>query len=347
MIAATGHRFRSVLTNLLILVVSTGIALLLAEAVVRLAAPQPVQPRFMIDSGFGNRVPAPNKTYHHTVPGDYAVTIHTNGFGGRGQHTYPENKSAGVSRICMLGDSFTFGYGVSDSEVVSSVLESHLNTRIQGGGPFEVVNFGVSGYGQAEQLNLYLNRVVNYQCDDVFVFYFNNDSGNNVVSSLYAIDGTGQLVRDRDEYLPGVGVQERLYGIPIIGTWIAHSHLWSLVRNKLSAAMHRRMLDEQGLEGYSKINPRAKGLTVALLNELEREITQRGSRFFVFVIPGAGLTSNFPFDHLTTFEDITIDGRQVLTREHYYQRDGHWNASGHERAAQAILSRYESDWGSP
>jgi len=338
-------KIKPALINTAVTLATFAIMLFIAEGIIRWTMPQVIQPRFMTDSGFGNRVPAPNKTYHHSVPGDYAITIHTNDFGGRGEKNFPEAKRPGVSRVCILGDSFAFGYGVSDDEVVSAVLESQL-ILAENSNDYEVLNFGVSGYGQAEQLNLFLNRVQNYDCDDVIVFYYSNDPGNNVVSSLYALDGNGSVVRDQSEYLPGVTIQQSLYGAPILGNLIAHSHLWSIVRNQASALLHQRMLKQKGLSSYSTSTEDTGpiDLTVGLLRTLNSVVQRIGSRFFVFVIPNASLDTNYPFEQLTDFEKNTIDGREMMTGADYHNRDGHWTAEGHRKAADAITEKYKSDW---
>ena len=335
---------KSVLINFGLLLASLTVSLFFAEGVVRLMAPQIVQPRFTINSGFGVRVPAENKSYRHSVPGEYAVTINTNDFGGRGVRNYAKQRRSGVSRVCLLGDSFAFGYGVNDEEVVSAVLESQLNAMADKTTVYEVLNFGVSGYGQAEELILYLNRVQHYDCDDVFVFYYSNDPGNNVVSSLYKLNHEGAIVRDQDEFLPGVAIQEFLYGIPILGDLIAHSHFWSMIRNRGSAVLHQEMLGEKGLSTYETNDSEAIDLTVGLIGALKSAVELSGSRFFVFVIPDSTLASNYPFERLAYFEQYTIDGRKLLTKTDYYEHDGHWTASGHKKAAAAIKEEYELRW---
>ena len=337
-------KLRSVLITFGLPLASITISLFVAEGFVRLLAPQLIQPRFMINSGFGVRVPAPNKSYRHSVPGEYAVTINTNDFGGRGARNYAKQKRSDVSRVCLLGDSFAFGYGVTDEEVVSAVLESQLNALAHKTTVYEVLNFGVSGYGQGEELILYLNRVQHYDCDDVLVFYYSNDPGNNVVSSLYKLSYEGAVMRDQDEFLPGVAIQEFVYGLPILGNLMAHSHLWSIIRNRGSAMLHQEMLDEKGLSTYETNDSAAIDLTVGLIGALKSAVELSGSRFLVFVIPDSTLASNYPFERLAYLEQYTIDGRKLLTKADYYKHDGHWRASGHKKAAAAIKEEYELHW---
>ena len=46
----------------------------------------------------------------------------------------PVERTAGTRRIVLLGDSFTFGFGVEDGEVISAALEDLLNTSTCGSG---------------------------------------------------------------------------------------------------------------------------------------------------------------------------------------------------------------------
>jgi len=331
-------------TNLILLAISFIASIVLAEYVVRWSYPQTIAPRYMTDSGFGNRVTAANRAYQHSVPGEYAITINTNNFGGRGSTDYAEQPDSNSFRICILGDSFAFGYGVKDTEVVSYVLEQLLNDDLQATKTYEVLNFGVSGYGQAEQLNLYRNRVINYGCNEVVLFYFDNDLGNNVVSSLYAIDKNGEIIRDKAEYLPGVKIQETIYGLPVFGPILANSHLWSIVRNSASSAMHKSKLKEAGLSGYTEKNDNSIGLAIALLNTIQREVEESGSGFSIFVIPGKNLESNYPFSRMVQYAINTFDGREVVKESDYYKLDSHWRAIGHEKAAEYIYEQYKTRW---
>jgi hypothetical protein len=296
----------------------------------------------MVDSGFGIRIPAASKTYRHTMPGDYSVSISTNGQGMRGITGYETLAGNGIERICLLGDSFVFGYGVEDSQVVSEALQRALNESRDTQHGHEVLNFGVSGYGQAEQLNLWQNKVRNYRCDTVIAFYYSNDPGNNRVSSLYKLDDNGHLTEDQDSYLPGVKVQSILYGPPLLGDLIAHSHLWSFIRNRGSQIIHANMLKKKGLKDYSAAgDDTAMALTIALIRKLKTSIEESGAKFAVFVIPAIErgsnqLITNYPFDRLMDLGDVVLDGREWLEPSDYHGIDTHWNSTGHLKAADSL-----------
>jgi hypothetical protein len=151
---APAPRSRRLFTASVATLLGLVLALLLAEGLVRVFFDEAVQPRFVIDAGYGVRANKLDVITRHYVPGDYEVRISTNSAGMRGQREYPVARVPGKRRILMLGDSFPFGYGVEDGEVVSAVLETLLKAGgtpdAAAGGGYEVINLSVSGFGQAE-----------------------------------------------------------------------------------------------------------------------------------------------------------------------------------------------------
>lgn len=318
----------------------TILAFPLAETVVRLFFEEPILPRFVIDPGYGVRANQPNVVTRHSVPGDYEVEVTTNSAGMRGQREYPLQKSSGVVRIALLGDSFIFGRGVPDNEVIGALLEDKLTKVTERDNMrFEVLNFAVAGFGQAEELVTFRHKTLAYQPDEVVIFYFSNDIGNNAVAELFEVDAAGILSRTGNEYLPGVKAREALYSIAPIRWLFTHSQAWNLVRNRLSGIVQKSYLKKQGLEGFSDTKPAAVKLTRALFKQFIEEIKNHGAHPTVFIIPGKKLNSNFPLtpEEVAETGATLIDGRSFLETGDYYNRDSHWRASGHQKGA-AVLA---------
>ena len=304
----------------------------LVEVIVRTFFAEPMLPRFVRDSGYGVRANIPNVDTYHFYPDEYRVRIRTNNMGLRGSRNYEREKPNGVLRIALLGDSFIFGHGVNDNEVASSRLEMMYR---QAGAEAEVLNFGVSGFGQAEELITFENIVQKYDPDYVVIFYFNNDIGNNTISGLYVLNEFGDLERTENDFLPGVKAREILYGNPVTLWLFTHSQAWNLLRNKLSFIVQRRMLRDQGLTTFAEVSDTGSHLTIALLSQLVESIEGSGATAVIFVIPTIKNQSNFPMeaDAVNKF----IDGRVFLNSEDYYPKDEHWRASGHDKAARRIF----------
>ena len=81
----------------------------------------------------------------------------------------------GVTRIMMLGDSLTFGWGVPSDETVSSRLEDLLNNSRKDKS-FEVINTGIGNTNTEMQVASFLDKGVLFSPDIVVLNYFINDA---------------------------------------------------------------------------------------------------------------------------------------------------------------------------
>jgi lysophospholipase L1-like esterase len=73
----------------------------------------------------------------------------------------PPHKGENTEQILILGDSFTFGYGVALEESYPGALEELLNeasTELR----YEVINAGVPGYDTVDELELLKNIIPHY-----------------------------------------------------------------------------------------------------------------------------------------------------------------------------------------
>ena len=78
-------RLRRIFASVAAILLGLVIALLLAEGLTRIFFDEAVQPRFVIDAGYGVRANTPDVVTRHYVPGDYEVRITTNSAGMRRQ----------------------------------------------------------------------------------------------------------------------------------------------------------------------------------------------------------------------------------------------------------------------
>jgi len=94
-------------------------------------------------------------------------------------------------------------------------------------------------------------------------------------------------------------------------------------------------LKKQGLKRFDETNPPAVELTRALIIQMVNEVKSDGAQATVFIIPNKKRQSNFPLtpEEVTAAGATLIDGREFLERRDYYDRDQHWRASGHQKAA--------------
>lgn len=115
---------------------------------------------------------------HEHVPnqrGTYmGVELVTNSFGLRDEEI-SKQKPPGVTRILMLGDSVTLGWGAPVDGTTSEVLERRLEAD-SGERRFEVVNAGVGNYNTAMEVAWFVARGWELNPDLVVLNYFINDA---------------------------------------------------------------------------------------------------------------------------------------------------------------------------
>lgn len=114
----------------------------------------------------------------HATTWDRKLTINSRGLRDR---EYAYEKPASVRRILVLGDSFAWGYGVSDDEIFTERLETRLHH-------WQVINTGVSGWGTDQEYLFFKNEGIRYSPDVVVLaFFLFNDPENNVFSVQYGL----------------------------------------------------------------------------------------------------------------------------------------------------------------
>lgn len=86
---------------------------------------------------------------------------------------YEEKKEPSAYRICVLGDSITFGWWERLEETYPKVLERLLRAHVDPG--IEVLNMGVGGYNAEQEAELFHTRVIGFQPDMLIVGFCIND----------------------------------------------------------------------------------------------------------------------------------------------------------------------------
>ena len=78
-------------------------------------------------------------------------------------------KPEGVKRIIFLGDSFTMGVKLNDSQIFDYLLEEDFN------GEVEALNFGRAGYDAKSEIDLFFEQGLKYNPDLIIIFPYPND----------------------------------------------------------------------------------------------------------------------------------------------------------------------------
>jgi hypothetical protein len=97
-------------------------------------------------------------------------------------------KPRDVWRVAVLGDSYTEALQVAEDRRFTSVMERLLARCDAGRGRrVEVLNFGVSGFGTAQEYLLLKNRVLRYAPDVVVLAFL---PGNDITDNVRSLDPT-------------------------------------------------------------------------------------------------------------------------------------------------------------
>jgi hypothetical protein len=223
---------RRALASAGLLLVASLAAFALGELAVRLLMPSGTVlfPRYHTDYRYGDYVlrgVRANEVFRHTS-GDGTWQFTTNARGLRDTRDFAYDKPPGVLRVLAVGDSHTQGYEVAQDETFAAVLERYLRGR---GRDAEVLNAGVSGFSNAEELAWLEHEGFRYAPDVVVLGFFANDFEDNLKAGLFRLDDGGQLESVRHEHVPGVRAQNLVYSLPLMKWLGENSYFYSLLFN--------------------------------------------------------------------------------------------------------------------
>ena len=230
---ASHPRRTGCLAKVIVFSIALGVSLVVGEWVTRLLWEKEaiLFPRYHTRATYGPyqlRRLRPNTTFRHTSA-DGTWTFTTNSQGFRDTRDWHYERTPGLGRVLVLGDSQAQGFECRQERTFSALLERRLRAL---GQPAEVLNCGVSGFGTAEQLAFFENEGVKYQPDVVVLAWFTNDADDSVKTGLFAVRD-GKLVEEKHEHQPGVAVLDAINRWQA-GRWLSeHSYLYSLLFNRL------------------------------------------------------------------------------------------------------------------
>jgi lysophospholipase L1-like esterase len=248
--------------------------------------------------------PAPGSRWVKPAHTLRAHTISINQLGLRNRELSP-GKQNDVTRVVLLGDSFTFAKAVRTEEMFSSLLESHLNQT----GRFEVINAGVPGYGTAQELLLMKELASKKIVGDVYVLmFFNNDILDNLrldYGNLQETPARPGFALMKDGELKEVSYPRKEYSESLVPsrTGSAGFVTVEVVKRQVASFIQPRpwLANLITRMGFEQKMPRMPGvingwyrdevleagvpLTRALIKEIQAEARRHGAILLVSMIP--------------------------------------------------------------
>ncbi|MDY7008641.1 MAG: SGNH/GDSL hydrolase family protein [Cyanobacteriota bacterium] len=213
--------------------------------------------------------------------------------------TKPEN---GL-RIALLGDSFTEALNVKLEDTYGAIMEAKLQQcSVLKNRKVEVMNFGVNGYGTAQQLMTLRHHVWDYQPDLVILaFYPGNDISNNYRAlehdhlRPYFVYQDGQLVADMS-FRNLKFWQRNRYGFSLVDFlpywFIKNSRILQLIR-KVDIDAKRRQYNqdyhEVNIGFYKEPKPNsdweeAWDVTEGLIKLMRDEVYEKKADFMLITV---------------------------------------------------------------
>jgi lysophospholipase L1-like esterase len=287
---------------------SCAFALALAEGLVRRFAPQPVRVAWE-DEWNGIRVPRPGVRGRHAVPGKFDVRVAINGQRFRAPRDYAAAPAPGVTRLAVLGDSMTFGWGAEDDRTYPAQLESVLNGRARSeaaaavapqaapetAGAVEVINAGHPGTCLGEKAAWYVEGVRPFRPALVVLTLLGDDVDGDLFWRVFSLDSAGGVVRSSPSARgpgPRAAASTRTAFQALPGyEWLAErSELFAMVRTAASRAASRERTSALGQapatpEEVARFRGEGLALLAGELRWLRERTREDGADLAVVLVP--------------------------------------------------------------
>lgn len=231
---------------------------------------------------------------------------------GQRDREHSEAKPPGTFRIAVLGDSYAEAFQLPMEQSFWSVLEKRLNgDRASCGRTVEVLNFGVSGYGTAQELLALRNRVWTFSPDLVLLTI---TTGNDIRNNAKALEGNpdipyfhfegNRLVLDagyRSSRRYRAPWRQALAGFSSLSDHSRSVQLANRARHAYQNRKSAQRLEEAAVRAGAEIGLDAMvfrppedqawqdawAVTEALIAQMDREVRGREARFLVATLSSA------------------------------------------------------------
>ena len=324
---------------------AAGIGFLAAEAVIRLFALAPhLEEQYQEFVSTGTR-PYARRPFSHVAgrnsTDEFDYDYRHNSLGFRGPE-WSRPKPENVFRIVGLGDSFTYGVGVSLEETYLHRLETLLNQRSGPHPRVEVINLGMPAYFPEPERMVLEQIGATFRPDLILVGFLPNDVVDTYRTlGFVTVDRSGYLVTRDAARLGAVGA-----------TLYRHCHVCRIaLRGYLSWKMERgRSGGISGIWGPAGMHERDWLAIEREYGRMHRIADSIGSTFVLMQIPQRPPWSpeaRYPGQRLIRwatsrqvgFLDLLPVMEAAAGQRLYYPLDGHCTPAGHALIAEE-LARY-------
>jgi len=265
-------------------------SLLLGEVIVRYKRPQVIGTSLSALDEHLRKVLKPGVKGYKMHPNGYRYTFTHNLQGLRAFKEYLQGRVSWY-RILMLGDSFTYGFSVSDNETFPFFLQDICQRQDLS---CEVINAGVGGTGTDYALYFFQKLGWKFFPDIAILCFYYNDFFDNSQGAYYII-GRDEKLYEQPLVKTSSLISSIFYKIQNTGWYdflMKHSHLFCLLKNELSGYLSKSKNKLPG-NPERKITPQLIRLTQIYIRALRDHVMRNGSDFLVFYLPDYSEVENF------------------------------------------------------
>lgn len=255
----------------------------------------------------------------------------------------------GNPEVIFLGDSFTYGFGLNDSETFAVIYCEQLH--------LSCANLGIPGSGtlrQVERLETFIQEW-NWKPKEVKLFFFGMSTsfsaGNDFADNYdrYMREHASQASDPADRRpavreVPTLGMAERVIGLQSM--LLERSALMRLVKYYWGPILKSLIVADFGKERMAV----ALSATKESLHKLDDLSRQMGFEYTIYLlVPVHDIMRGTHGDTLDTLNRVSpkpvIGTAQLFLdapKKYYYAFDGHLNAEGSRRVAEFLISTDEA-----
>ena len=362
---------RNLFANVCLVLVSCAAGLSLCELSLRLFYPKY---RYLAEAQFRHdamRIWArtPNSRSSRSHPDLLEMhSAHSNNLALRQHRNFSAADLAAATNIGFFGDSFTENILMPVQYSFTEPLDYLLNRR---GERFNVLNFGVGGYGPGQSFLHYRHFRYAADLDHVFYVYNENDLQNIYETGLFHLDETGHLERNAairsSRWAPLVRKLHTAYLVldasGRLSSFLAETESTAAELKRGQAERWkderseglRRAIRQGRLDGDDLKN------SVAIFRQLMRRwkhlVEHNGSTFSVVLLPNdpsppfvvplltAEAVEIIDLDACFGHHDPAHHDREWRNSPYSFRKDGHWNEAGNRLAAVCLYRELEEKTG--
>ncbi len=291
---------------------------------------------------------SPNMTARfRKVEFDVLVRSNAGGFRARNSTTQP---SPGSPVVAVLGDSFTWGWGIENGNVFTDVMQNEV------GAAADVRNLGDNAYGTLQELLLLQRCLTNgLHPQFVFVMLCRNDFYDNVGAEdrkpWLSVTGTNATVHNSPVAKRGISPFNRIVKVSRLLSTIAYVADFAKEKRRVKdleqVTFEDKTVAETPREAMAFCLDRFKAVCGATDIRL----------WFVYVPTIADVQSETASQVRVTITtlcgeqgvrllDLTDDFRQVTGDQpisRFFPHDGHWNAARYEIAGKRLAAALKQE----